>query len=196
MSATLTLDDAMLASDARGPRGAQGSSFERAFVAERQEQARVVQPWHLRVGTGRRRQASSPVFALVMVAALAATVLGLRRNIVAAMPETAVLFSGLGLPVNLRGLDLNGVKSGIFPDQGMDVLVVQGEIANVTKHRQNVPPLRFTVRDARGMEIYSWVAAADVTRLDPGAKATFRRRLASPPPEGADVMVRFAGKPD
>lgn len=155
-------------------------------------------PWHMRIGALPQKAGAglSPVVIALVFAALVGSFVGLRKSIVAAVPETAVLYSAVKLPVNLRGLELRDVKSGIFSENATDVLVVQGEIANITGKKQVVPPLAFTVRDAKGAPIYSWTAATDVTSLEPGAKATFRRRLASPPAEGVDVLVRFAGKPD
>ena len=156
-------------------------------------------PWHLRIGTAPRPQRSSGGVATLTIATIAAclaTGVALRKTLVAAVPESAGVFAAVGLPVNLRGLELRDVKSGIFAENAVELLVVQGEIANVTSKPREVPPLLFTVRDAKGVTIYSWSASADIRTLEPGAKASFRRRLASPPPEGMEVLVRFSGKPE
>lgn len=156
-------------------------------------------PWHLRMNADavpRARGNAGPLLAVTALAAVLATGVGLRKSVVAAVPETAGLFAALGVPVNLRGLELKDVKSGVFTESSVELLVVQGEISNPTSKPKDVPPLLFTVRDAKGMPVYSWSASADIRTLEPGGKATFRRRLASPPAEGMDVLVRFAGKPE
>lgn len=156
-------------------------------------------PWQMRMGVvtaPRARGNAAPLLVVAAMAAVLALGVGMRKSVVAAVPETAGVFAALGLPVNLRGLDLRDVKSGVFTESSVELLVVQGEIANLTGKPKDIPPLLFTVRDAKGMHIYSWSASADIGRLEPGGKATFRRRLASPPVEGVEVLVRFAGKPE
>ena len=59
-----------------------------------------------------------------------------------------------------------------------------------------LPRLRFSVRDAQGAEIYAWNAVLDQPVLKPGERAYFKSRLASPPPEGRNIDVRFFNKRD
>lgn len=131
------------------------------------------------------------LLALALVGCLSASV-AFRRTIVAAVPQTAAVYAMLGLSVNLRGLELRTVKSGTMQDNGVDVLLVQGEIANVTGRTLALPRLHLSVRDRRGLILYSWTAQLDERDLKAGQTVSFRRRLASPPPEGMDVLVRFA----
>jgi len=59
-----------------------------------------------------------------------------------------------------------------------------------------LPRLRFSVRDAQGAEIYAWNTVLEQTRLNPGDRAFFKSRLASPPSEGRSIDVRFFNKRD
>ena len=59
-----------------------------------------------------------------------------------------------------------------------------------------LPRLRFCVRDAQGAEIYAWNAVLEQPVLKPGERAYFKSRLASPPPEGRNIDVRFFNKRD
>jgi hypothetical protein len=52
--------------------------------------------------------------------------------------------------------------------------------------------LRFAIRNATGQEIYAWTNRPDRKTLDAGDKLPFHARLASPPPDSSDVVVRFA----
>jgi len=47
-----------------------------------------------------------------------------------------------------------------------------------------------------GHEIYSWTALPDRKALGAGERMAFRSRLATPPPEGRDVVVRFFNRRD
>jgi predicted Zn finger-like uncharacterized protein len=142
-----------------------------------------------------RRFASLPVVILALVAVLTALV-HWRGSVVRHLPQTASLFAAVGLPVNLRGLVFENVKStGEFHD-GMMVLVVEGTIVNMTRTTLDVPRLRFAVRNGSGHEVYAWTALPGRTLLVSGETLPFRTRLASPPPDGRDVIVRFFNRRD
>ena len=78
----------------------------------------------------------------------------------------------------------------------MPILVVEGSIVNDTRKMANVPHLRFAVRNAAHQEIYSWTAVPPRPMLPPGEAVAFRARLASPPPDVHDVLVRFLNRYD
>ena len=59
-----------------------------------------------------------------------------------------------------------------------------------------VPRLRFAIRNTSGIEIYSWTALPTRSLLSPGETVAFQSRLASPPPETHDVLVRFFNRHD
>jgi hypothetical protein len=54
-----------------------------------------------------------------------------------------------------------------------------------------VPRLRFAARNATGQEVYTWTALPSRSILGPGETLDFHSRLASPPADASDVMVRF-----
>jgi predicted Zn finger-like uncharacterized protein len=119
-----------------------------------------------------------------------------RGEVVRAAPQTAPLYAALGLPVNLRGLLIADVTTDTLTSEGVQVLVVQGRIASAAKRTIEVPRLRFAVRNASGNEIYSWTTLPSRTLLGPGETFAFQSRLAAPPPETRDVLVRFFNRHD
>jgi hypothetical protein len=60
------------------------------------------------------------------------------------------------------------------------------------------PPasLKFILRNAAQHEIYSWTAVPVRASLPPGEGVGFRTRLASPPADARDVVVRFVNRRD
>jgi predicted Zn finger-like uncharacterized protein len=130
-----------------------------------------------------------------LAACLAALITG-RTAVVQTFPQTASLFAAMHLPVNLRGLDFTDVKSSEEFDQGIPVLVVDGKIVNLTNRIMDVPRLRIAVRNAAGHEVYAWTALAQSPILGPRDSLPFRTRLASPPGDARDVVVRFFTKRD
>jgi predicted Zn finger-like uncharacterized protein len=122
--------------------------------------------------------------------------IGWRANVVRVAPQTASLYAAIGLGVNLRGLVLNDVTSETSSKDGVRVLLVQGRIVSTAAHTVEVPRLRFAVRNGGGNEIYSWMALPSRSLLSPGDTLAFESRLASPPPETHDVLVRFFNRRD
>jgi predicted Zn finger-like uncharacterized protein len=138
-----------------------------------------------------RRQTA--VLALVFINVL---VVGWRSDFVRALPQTASFYAAMGLPVNLRGLTFDGVTTAAEQHEGIPILVVEGNVVNDARKTVEVPRLKFIVRNVAHQEIYSWTAVPSRTALPPGEAVAFRTRLASPPPEARDVMVRFVTRRD
>lgn len=133
------------------------------------------------------------ILALIILVTM---LLGWRTQVVRLLPQTASFYEAIGLPVNLRGLDFGTIKTTREMHEGVPVLVVEGSIVATTGRLVEVPRLRFAVRNAEGKEIYSWTAMPSRPLLGPGESLPFRSRLASPPPEGRDVSVRFFTRRD
>ena len=67
---------------------------------------------------------------------------------------------------------------------------------NVSTKTVEVPRLRFALRSPAGHEIYAWTTVTAAAFWRPAKRAAFRTRLASPPAEGRDVIVRFFNRRD
>ena len=131
--------------------------------------------------------------------AMGALVLALmiwRADVVRLLPQTATFYKMVGLEVNLRGLAFRDIKITNETVDGKPVLVIEGTIVGQTRAPVELPRLRFSVRDAQGAEIYAWNAVLEQPVLNPGERAYFKSRLASPPPEGRNIDVRFFNKRD
>jgi predicted Zn finger-like uncharacterized protein len=132
-------------------------------------------------------------------AAMAAMVLALvlwRNDVVRLLPQTAAFYRMVGLEVNLRGLAFKDIKITYETVDAKPVLVIEGMIVGESKEAVGIPRLRFSVRDAQGAEVYAWNAVLEQSVLKPGERAWFKSRLASPPPEGRAIDIRFFNKRD
>lgn len=159
-------------------------SYDEMWGAPRREESRASAP---------ARRDRWPLIATFVAIILGATALiALRERIVRILPQAAVAYRAAGLPVNLAGLELRDVHSRIVIDGARKVLTIEGEIVNVRREQNRVPPVKLAVRGENGLERYSWTAPAPKSRLEAGETIAFRARLASPPEDGADVLVRFA----
>lgn len=149
-------------------------------------------------GARRKRQTwrpSLPAVIIVLIAVIAGLVAG-RNQVVRYAPQTASLFKAIGLPVNVRGIRFENVKTMREMQDGVMVLIVEGTVANVTPSIVDVPRLRFALRNPAGLEIYAWTAVAGRPVIGPGESTGFSSRLASPPADGREVVVRFLTRRD
>jgi hypothetical protein len=147
----------------------------------------------------RRRQVrrSSRWTALILVLfAFNVALIGARSEVVRFFPQTASLFSAVGLPVNLRNLKFENMRISKEAQEGLSSLVVEGTIVSVANKPTEVPRLRFAARDDAGQEVYAWTALPGRSILSPGEKLDFRSRFVSPPENAVDVMVRFSNGQD
>ncbi len=135
----------------------------------------------------------SVILALIVANAI---VVGWRDDFVRALPQTASFYAWLGLPVNVRGLVFENLGTTTEQHEGVPILVINGNIVNITGKTVTVPHLRFAVRNAARQEIYSWTAVPPSPMLPSGQGIAFHTRLASPPPDARDVVVRFLNRND
>ncbi|GLS46409.1 zinc-ribbon domain-containing protein [Methylobacterium brachythecii] len=137
----------------------------------------------------------SPAIAagLVVFAILPLATFG-RATVVRAMPQSAGLFSAIGLPVNLRGVDFREVTAFRNPAEGTNPvqLVVEGNLVGVARERVALAPLEIELRDARDQSLYRWIVPPARAALEPGETARFHASLSAPPAQGSQILVRFA----
>jgi predicted Zn finger-like uncharacterized protein len=151
-----------------------------------------------RYAAERRGRWGLPLLPLAILAliALDTALIAWRANVVRVAPQTASLYAAIGLPVNLRGLTFTDVTTSTESQDGVQVLVVEGNVASASTRVVEVPRLRFSVRNRSGQEVYAWTALPTRSVLAPGETLAFRSRLASPPPDARDVLVRFFNRRD
>jgi hypothetical protein len=116
-----------------------------------------------------------------------------RQDIALIWPQSAGVYSALGLHVNATGIDFRDVDYRRENEDGQVVLAVSGNIVNVGKRELPVPQtVRVTLSDASKRELYHWNFKPGVTVLKPGQSAPFTTRLSSPPAAARNLEVRFA----
>lgn len=122
--------------------------------------------------------------------------IGLRSEIVRRAPQMASLYSAIGMPVNLRKLAFTDVRMTRETKDGVPVLLIEGTIVSTSATSIAVPRLRLALRNAAGAELKSWTAPAPQAKLAPFESLAFQSRLASPPDDGRDIVVRFFSRRD
>jgi len=127
------------------------------------------------------RRGGPPLFgAIVAVLVGIMGLIGLREKIVRLAPIAARAYAAIGLPINVAGLELQGVRSRIVMEGARKVLSVEGEILNLRCRRSASPCAAPTVRTSipgrRARRRPSWSAA----KRSSSARGWPRRRRTAP----------------
>ena len=116
-----------------------------------------------------------------------------RQHIASIWPQSAGVYSSLGLPVNASGIDFRQVEYRSGTEDGQVVLAVSGMIVNTGSRELPIPQtVRVTLSDDSNHELYHWNFKPNAQLLKPGQSVPFVTRLASPPAAARHLEVRFA----
>ena len=130
---------------------------------------------------------------IAVVLLIAVSAIRYRQDIAVIWPQSAGVYSSLGLHVNASGIDFRQVDYHRESEDGQVVLAVSGVIVNAGSRQLPVPQMvRVTLSDANNHELYHWTFKPDATVLGPGQSVPFVTRLSSPPAAARHLEVRFA----
>ncbi len=125
------------------------------------------------------------IYAVVLIGLVSGFYYG-RAPLVAMVPEMTRLYDLVGLKDEAfeLGLELREVKSVRRLIEGERVVVIEGQVVNVSNEDRQVPPLRASVTDADGVELDRWIFQAESASLAPGGSTRFETVAKIPPREG------------
>lgn len=130
---------------------------------------------------------------IVVVLSIGFAAVRYRQDIATIWPQSAGVYSSLGLHVNASGIDFRQVEYRRETEDGQVVLAVTGQIVNAAPRELTVPQtVRVTLSDANNHELYHWTFKPSAQVLGPGQSVKFMTRLASPPAAARHLEVRFA----
>lgn len=144
------------------------------------------QPWQRRAA-----RAAGWAGLVVLIGAIVFAFVRYRQDIAAVWPQTASLYSAIGLSVNARGIAFTDVKYKLQQEDGAPVLAVSGKLVNISTRELPVPAIRVDLMDDDKRVLYHWTFEPNVMTLQPGQVAPFMTRLASPP-KAHHLELRFA----
>ena len=134
----------------------------------------------------------APWLAGALLLLLAAAAIAGRNQIAAHLPATAPVYQRLGLSLELPlGIEFRDLGSERRMAAGQPVLVVTGEITNISGQRRDVPPIRVALLAADRRELDHGLFDPPEPALGPGGVARFEVSLDAPPPEASDFSVSF-----
>ena len=90
-----------------------------------------------------------------------------------------------------EGLDIRDVKSLREVESGVDILIVRGNVSNVSEQERMVPMIRVVLYDSNGEEIQSTLASPLKNRLPAGATTGFSAKISEPSALARRLEVTF-----
>jgi predicted Zn finger-like uncharacterized protein len=130
---------------------------------------------------------------IALIAAIGYSAMRYRQEISVIWPQSAGVYSALGIKLNPQGIDFVKVDYRRENENGQTVLAVTGHIVNGSSRELSVPQnVRVTLSDASNHEIYHWSFTPNVQSLKPGQSSPFLTRLSTPPAAARHLEVRFA----
>jgi predicted Zn finger-like uncharacterized protein len=116
-----------------------------------------------------------------------------RQDISVIWPQSAGVYSKLGMNVNSHGIDFVHVSYHRESEDGQVVLAVTGDIINNGARELSVPQsVRVSLSDTGNHELFHWNFTPGAQSLKPGQSVAFATRLSSPPAGARHLEVRFA----
>ncbi len=138
-----------------------------------------------------KRMASWASFATIAILPFIFAVLA-PETLVLAAPIANKAYERMGWPINIYGLEIKRAEQQNRLIDGEHVLMVKGEISNVTNDMRRIPWLRFALNDQYGKELYSWTLDTGARPLRGGETTSFTTRVAAPPELAKNLQIRFA----
>ncbi len=127
----------------------------------------------------------------VVVLLLVSAIIG-RNGIVGKFPATAAVYQSVGLSVDQDfGLEFKDVTLDWQREGGAFVLVVEGEIVNLSEANQVIPPVRMAILDSDGRELQHEYFQLEESELSAGNRINFSGRLVDPIDQGENFRLTF-----
>lgn len=136
------------------------------------------------------------VFLVLILGSIGAAVF-MRSSIISAFPAAEGFYSMVGLEDDSlgAGLSINDVKSTRESIGGKDVLVVRGDVVNVSERSRSVPMLELRLSDTEGNVVQSAQSAPLKNELIAGDKIAFEIQLENPSALARRLEVTFMERP-
>lgn len=120
----------------------------------------------------------------------------MKDKLVELVPQLEGVYDMLGFHQVGEGLQIQRVQSAQETDAGLEVLVVRGQIQNVSSKIRPVPPVRAVLIDAEGAEIQHVDAAPIKSELKANETISFKIRINEPSPVRRQLKVIFIDPKD
>jgi predicted Zn finger-like uncharacterized protein len=141
-----------------------------------------------------RMRRTARLAAFVLLVSIMVLGFSLRTDLVRWFPAMAGLYSAMGLPVNIVGLEFENSKTINTLREGKIVMQVSARIRSIASRPVPVPPVLVSLLDASGKALYEWTVTPNAAEMDPGEVMDFTTEVNSPPDGAVSVRLSFTTK--
>ncbi len=131
----------------------------------------------------------------VVIVALGASLWLGRAQLVAAWPATARLYHAVGIEAAQApagtGLEVRDLTPRRVFDGETPLLVLEGEVVNVTDRSLPVPPITATLLDHDDNIVQQWTFDLGLKALAPQERVPFQTRFPNPSNAATDIKIFF-----
>jgi predicted Zn finger-like uncharacterized protein len=133
------------------------------------------------------------VLLVVVLAAVGGALVYFQDKVIAVVPEAAPVYQTVGLRSESvgAGLIFRNYSSERPVQDGNEVLIVRGIIANTTDKQRDIPMLRLVLFDKADGKLQEKVVRPPAASLDAGGTVGFRIALDQPNPEAVRFELTF-----
>lgn len=131
---------------------------------------------------------------LVILVGLGAAAVVFRTPVMTALPGTAPIFAlmGFDVPYIGQGFDIRELPAERIDEDGVDVLIVRAEVANVSEKPRMVPIVRIELLDLLDRVVQRKdVRPPEELSLAPGELWTVETKIRKPNPEARKMRMSF-----
>lgn len=141
-----------------------------------------------------RMRRTARLGAFVLLVSLMVLGFSLRTDLVRWFPALAGLYSAMGLPVNIVGLEFENSKTINTLREGKIVMQVSARIRSTSSRPVPVPPVLVSLLNDKGVALYEWTVTPNAPEMDPGEVMDFTTEVNSPPDGAVSVRLSFTTK--
>jgi len=131
---------------------------------------------------------------LLLLAALAAAAFYAvmnRQSIVEKYPKSASIYQFFGFNVNAIGLAFEEPVIRRLPVDGVNTLVVNGHIVNITNETREIPMLELSIVNGSDEVLASWAIEPPQPSLAAGGRIEYSSEYPNPPVDSDSIEYRF-----
>ncbi len=114
-----------------------------------------------------------------------------RQSIVEKYPGTATIYQAFGVDVNEIGLQFEDPTIRRLPIDGVETLVINGHIVNITNEDRDIPMLELSIVNKADEVLASWVIEPPQPSLQAEGRIEYKSEYQNPPVDGERVLYRF-----
>lgn len=118
-----------------------------------------------------------------------------RADIVSAWPQASSAYAAVGIEANPYGVALGDLTITRETEQGLPVIVIEGEIRNIDRRERAAPALRAALLNSNSASVLEWTVLVEGGPMRPGEARNFRTLVSDVPANAVQAEVTLAGLP-